>query len=434
MVYRGMSKSSYTISRNGLFYYFRRVPKNIREFDSRTFIKISLATDSRTIALGKAKIINAEIENYWKKLIEAGEKHSDKKFHQTVQLAKQLGFTYLPQQLLSQEKNIENLLSRAETIEKNNYNQAHVEAVYGGVDVPVINLTEALEKYWAYTKDRILKKDERQIRKWKNPRIKAMRNFSALIGNKPLTELTRDDVINFRDWWITNIQADGYVAASANKDLVHVKNIIETVNDNLKLNIDAHHLFKKITLDETDSQTRPPFTTQHILDVLLIEEHLTELTHDEKWFLYAMAETGARDSELINLTEKHIFLNDAVPHIFIDEGKTIYSKRKIPLVGFALDAFQHCPKGFVSYFKRSDELSTYLNKLLRKKELFPSELHSLYSLRHSFQDRILAVDAPDRVQAELMGHRFNRPSYGGGPSLEQKLSWMKKVQLKSSLS
>lgn len=432
MVYTGMSKSDYTIFRSGYYYYFRRVPKSLQEFDSRTFIKIALKTDSRIIALGKAKIINAEIENYWKKLTQAGEKHTDKKFHQTIQFAKQLGYTYLPQQLLSQEKNIENLLSRTDAIEKYDFNQAHVEALYGGINLPVVTLTEALNRFWDYTKDRILKKNERQVRKWKNPRIKAIRNFSTLLGNKPLSDLTRDDVINFRDWWITNIQEEGYVAASANKDLVHVKNIIETVNDNLKLNLDTTHLFKKITLDENDSQTRPPFTTNHILEILLVENHLSELTSDEKWFLYAMAETGARDSELINLTEKHIFLNDEIPHIFIDQGKTVYSKRKIPLVGYALDAFQNCPKGFTSYYKRSDEISTYLNKLLRKKGLFPSELHSLYSLRHSFQDRILAVDTPDRVQAELMGHRFNRPSYGDGPSLEQKRSWMQKVQLKKT--
>jgi len=40
------------------------------------------------------------------------------------------------------------------------------------------------------------------------------------------------------------------------------------------------------------------------------------------------------------------------------------------------------------------------------------------------------VDAPDRVQADLMGHKFNREKYGKGSTLEKKLEWMQKIQLK----
>lgn len=43
-----------------------------------------------------------------------------------------------------------------------------------------------------------------------------------------------------------------------------------------------------------------------------------------------------------------------------------------------------------------------------------------------------AVDTPDRIQADLMGHKFHRPKYGDGASLNHKLEWMKRIQLKSS--
>lgn len=70
------------------------------------------------------------------------------------------------------------------------------------------------------------------------------------------------------------------------------------------------------------------------------------------------------------------------------------------------------PNGFEYYRDRVDSLTTAINKFLRDNDLMPSENHSLYSLRHNFQDRILSVDTPDRLQAELMGHRFQRPKYG----------------------
>jgi integrase len=71
-----------------------------------------------------------------------------------------------------------------------------------------------------------------------------------------------------------------------------------------------------------------------------------------------------------------------------------------------------------------------LSKYLKENDLIPSDKHTAYSLRHSFQNRLLAVNAPDRVQADLMGHKFNRPSYGDGSSLKQKLEWLNKIELK----
>jgi hypothetical protein len=63
--------------------------------------------------------------------------------------------------------------------------------------------------------------------------------------------------------------------------------------------------------------------------------------------------------------------------------------------------------------------------------LLPTDQHSVYSLRHSFQDRLTAVNTPDRIQADLMGHKFNRSVYGTGATLVHRLEWMEKIQLKS---
>lgn len=84
---------------------------------------------------------------------------------------------------------------------------------------------------------------------------------------------------------------------------------------------------------------------------------------------------------------------------------------------------------FTDYHDKPDSLSSAMNKYLNENGLLPSDKHTLYSLRHSFQDRLLTANAPDRVQADLMGHKFHRLYYGDGSSLKQKLEWLKKVQL-----
>lgn len=38
--------------------------------------------------------------------------------------------------------------------------------------------------------------------------------------------------------------------------------------------------------------------------------------------------------------------------------------------------------------------------------------HSLYSLRHSFESRMMKADFPERLKADLMGHRLKRERYG----------------------
>lgn len=99
------------------------------------------------------------------------------------------------------------------------------------------------------------------------------------------------------------------------------------------------------------------------------------------------------------------------------------------LVGASLYAFRELGNGFDRYYSKPDQLSANLNKYLRDHDLLPSENHTVYSLRHSFEDRLTAVEPPDKVQAALMGHRYDRPRYGDGPSLKQKLKWLQKITL-----
>jgi integrase len=137
-----------------------------------------------------------------------------------------------------------------------------------------------------------------------------------------------------------------------------------------------------------------------------------------------MINTGCRPSEICGLMADDIRLSDNIPHIKIRSNdaralKNQSAQRDMPLVGIALDAMRRHPEGFARY-RGKDKFSDTVNKYLRKNGLLESAGHSAYSLRHSFEDRMLALNLPDRLAAELMGHALKRERYGAGPSLAQK--------------
>lgn len=245
-------------------------------------------------------------------------------------------------------------------------------------------------------------------------------------------------MVKFRNWWIDRLEKENLISGSANKDIIYCKLIITTVAEHLKIEFDTGHLFRKLTINKDDSVKRLPFESSYIVSILLNPENLKGLNDEAKWGLYAFAETGAGLVELTGLLPEDIRLDAGIPYINIVPRtkkalKTKFRARQIPLVGFALDAFKACPNGFTHYYDRPDALSAVLVKYLRENKLLPTDQHSVYWLRHSFQDRLTAVNTPDRIQADLMGHKFNRPMYVLGATIAHKLEWMEKNQLKSDI-
>jgi integrase len=136
-----------------------------------------------------------------------------------------------------------------------------------------------------------------------------------------------------------------------------------------------------------------------------------------------MVNTGYRPSEGAELRHEDIRLDAEIPHISINgkyrKLKTRQSERIIPLVGVSLKAFRQCPEGFPRY-RDSPSLTAVINKHLRVHGLRETDKHTLYGLRHSFEDRLLAAGVDERIRRDLMGHKLeNRERYGAGARLEQ---------------
>jgi integrase len=250
-------------------------------------------------------------------------------------------------------------------------------------------------------------------------------------GDKPLHQLSRDDALSYSDWWEDRVLTDGIGAGTANKNISHIGGMIRAVNKRLKLGLDD--VFAATRIEGGRDGQRAPFPVEFIRDVILAPGKLDDLNEEARAVVHVVMESGARPSEIVNLTGAQIVLDAPISFIRIRaEGrvlKTEHSERDIPLVGLALDAMRRHPDGFPRYFDKGSSLSATLMKHFSKHELLPTDKHKIYSFRHSFKDRLKAVEAPEELIDEMMGHRTDKPKYGDGYGLGLKLKYLQLIAL-----
>jgi len=269
-----------------------------------------------------------------------------------------------------------------------------------------------------------------QLRRGRSPRIEAVRNLIGLVGDKPIQARSRDDMLDCRQCWLGRI-ADGEVSAnSANKDLIHLGDVLKTVNRMKRLGLDLP--LGELSFKEGAKRSRPPFSERWIKEHILCPGALDGLNGEARAILLGMINTGYRPSEGAALTRETIRLDGDVPHIAIEADgrqlKSQYARRVIPLAGVSLEALREYRNGFPRYRNKAG-LSATVNKYLRAQGLLETEEHSLYSLRHAFEDRMLAAGIDDRIRRDLFGHRLDRERYGKGASLEHLATLIREIAL-----
>lgn len=402
----------------------RRVPERYRSVEARVEVWVSLHTDSLTQAKEKATHVWEEHIAGWEARLAGKPADAAQHFDAVQRLAKSKGVKYIPVGQVV-DLPIEELLKRIEAIGQVNRAPSHddAKALLGAVDVPSLLLSEALEEYWELALDKVLKKSPDQLRRWKNPRIKAVKNFISLIGDKPISEISREDMLNFRKWWLLRVTVEGRDPSTANKDFTHLGSVLKTVNGMKQLGVDLP--LGGLSLQEEKRKPRPQFSVEWIETKLLAPGALDQLEPQAKAIFLAMINTGARPSELANLMPSHIKLDHEYPHILITtedreedrELKSGNAERKIPLLGVSLEAMKEFPSGFPLY-RDNPTLSDVTNSYLTKHGLRETPKHVAYSLRHSFEERLRKAAIDERLRTELFGHAYFREKYGA-PQLDE---------------
>jgi len=250
-----------------------------------------------------------------------------------------------------------------------------------------------------------------------------------VVGDKPLTEITRDDALDFRAWWLDRVRDEGYDQGSANKDLGHLASMMRAMDEAWRLGLARP--FEGVRLAGERHNPRIAYHPDFVRDRILAVECLASLNAEGRAVVRMVALTGMRPSEVVALTAPRIRLGDDIPHVQIrPDGRQLKnrpSERDMPLVGLALETMRRFPDGFPRYLAMPDSLSATVNKALGVAGLRPTPGHTLYSLRHTFKDRLIAIEAPERVQDALMGHAVRGIEYGSGPGLAQRADWLRQV-------
>ncbi|TKW63717.1 MAG: integrase [Paracoccus denitrificans] len=399
----------------------RRVPKRYRSVDRREAVYLSLHTDSETVARQKEPIIWQEQINSWEARLAGNSQDAEERYEAALNLARLQGLRYLPAAKVA-ELPREALLERIELVRKQDgvVDKQAAAAALGGVSKPPIRISRALDLYWGLARDKTVGMSADQEQVWANPRKKAIKNLIAITGDKPISEITADDMLDFRDWWMNRITVEGLSPGTANKDLTHLGDVLGTVNSMKRLGLTLP--MSGLSFKEMEAEPRIAYSDDWIRNKILAEGALDGLNDEARAIVLIMINTGARPSEICRMRQPEILLDDEVPHLcFAPIGrrlKTRNARRRIPLLGVALEALRQFPEGILRYREKPVSASGCINSYFTEDGLRETEGHSLYSLRHNFEDRMLEQKVDERIRRDILGHALGRERYGQGGSLQ----------------
>ncbi len=422
--------------------YYRRVPTALAALDPRApFIRHALGTRDLAIARRARDLLAAADDELWASLT-LGENvdRSRSRYAAAVKRVKAMGFGYTPAEELGRSASWDELSSRMEAILRPNTPRDVEQAILGTVTPPQDRFEDALRIYVEGPGKLVLaNKSPNQLRIWKNIPKRAIGRFVEVVGDKALVDIRREDAVKFYRFWLNRIMPDDDAEpmhpSSGNREIGELRKLYREYfsfehNDKERLNP-----FIGLGFPEDGSDTRPPFPIVWIREKFLTAGPLVGLNAEARGVLLAMIETGCRPSEICNLTPGAIVLDAEVPYISVrprratdrknkevkqfgpHEVKSAASIRTIPLVGVALKVFERFPEGFPRYMDKTGTASQTINTYLEENGLLPTQEHTLYGLRHTFEDRMKRAEIDYEVRMGLFGHTVSRPTYGAGGGL-----------------
>lgn len=437
----------YLLHRNGRWHYNRRVPKQYHHVESRLHIRGSLKTKSLDIARMRRDAMEQADEEFWSALaIEAIENGGvsdatmlvqEKLYKAASARALVYGFVYKPVKQLVADTPIEQIVERVDALAKERDAEGSLPkletyALLGGFPKPADEALSVSQVFDLYVEkiafDAQFKKSPAQRASWEKAKRTSTNYFIEAIGDIPMVEIKRKQALKYRDWWTARL-TDGDDNGSkptpytANRHIGNMRSLHREYFE-YKGEEDRPNPFRKISFKEDKGKRkRPPFDTKYLQEKFLQPGLFDNLNEELRRIIFVLIETGARPSEICNLRPENIHLDTPVPYISIKEKtdrevKAADSNRDIPLVGVALQAMRLSPDGFPRYFDKEASFSAIANKAFRQRNLFPSPKHKVYSLRHTFEDRMIEVETDYALRCLLMGHKNDRPAYGSGGSME----------------
>jgi integrase len=376
---------SYLISRNGIFYFSRRVPVDLLKHFNKYRVIISLRTKSKDKALRSAATLSDRLERHWESLrLEL--------FH-----SRELGLSLIN----------------------------HVQAEQ--VDASV-SLGDALKTY-------LRLKGHGRGKTFFQGAQRSIEYLKDACANKLINDMHPSDASLFRDYLFER----GMSSASVKRVFASVKSII-----NLAIRehgLGCSNVFAGAFIpDDAASAKRLPIPNEVIRS---IQEECLTINDENRWLVALISDTGMRLSEAAGLHLSDFYLDEDIPYIDLKPQpwrslKTKGSKRQIPLIGSSLWAAKKIAGAngtfaFPRYIKgdevKANSASAAINKWLKPRVPEGCVIHSF---RHSLRDRLRSVECPSDVVDAIGGWATSGigQRYGTGYSLTIKNKWMKRIEFR----
>jgi integrase len=427
-----------------MWYYIRNVPTEFRPLDGRGQILIStnirVADDPRAVrATDIVRKLDGETFAFWHARQAGTDAEAELKYKKALAVMQANGFTFLPKSQFDTLAADEVLQRLDLLIERRSLNNAAEGAALMGIKGKAEHrLDTLLTEYEQIQSARNAKKSDAQMYRWRIVRQTALNTFMDTVGkNRIIESLTRQDIIDYHKAIGQRVSNKQIGIDAANKYLMRVATMFRAFNTYHQLGL--VDIFTNLNFGKAPKNPRIPYKRDFVQDHILAEGALAGLNDEARRIVYLIVETGIRPSEACALSGATILLDHVVPHIRVkDEDREVKSEsaiREIPLVGVALAAMKFQPKGFPRYRDSAGTLSYVINKYLVESNLRPIEGQSLYSLRHTFKDRLRQSHATQELMDELMGHETDgvRGDYGEGYSLEYKQEHLAKMAYRCPL-
>ncbi len=434
----------FLLLRGGLYSYNRRVPSKVAHLDSRApTVRISLSTEDLAQARAQRDRLEKADNEFWAALLTGADGEASLGVLRAAQArAQALGFTYRYASEILAEEPGERIADRLRALVETRPGSLDASAVVGTIPAPKVVLTEAFKTYVnEIVADELIGKSRNQRRGWMKVKERAVTNFVSVVSDKAIEDITRDDARVFYNFWRERVApAKGkgtHSSNSGNRDIGNMRVICEAYMKFLGVE-GYRNPFDGLSFSDKVKRSRPPFSVRWLEKKILAKGAMETLNDEARGIVLAMIETGCRPSELCNLQPEQIILSGPVPYLDIRpivdharrrEIKTASSARQIPLVGVALEVFKKHPKGFPRYRDREDNLSAALNAYFKENKLFETPEHKIYSIRHSFEDRMKVAGLDTELRMIIMGHSNERPKYGQGGTMEWRREELLKIIL-----
>tara|TARA_B110000503_G_scaffold135152_1_gene215233 strand:- start:529 stop:1671 length:1143 start_codon:yes stop_codon:yes gene_type:complete len=373
---------TYTFIKDGVYYFSKRVPKDLHSHYQTHRLVLCLHTRSASKASFSARSLLAKLEDYWLKI--------------------RLSEMAVP--------------------------ASHRLVVSAADASQAITLNEALDLYLRL----------KGYNKQKQFEVTAKRHIQYVVKclrNRPIDLYSTADGSTFRDWLVNKGLSD----SSVKRTFSSVKAIVNLAIS--ESGLACKNAFSGVYMpDRSDSVKRSPITNPSLV---IVKSECIRIDDDLRWLIALISDSGLRLSEAIGLIKDDIVIRDGVSYIIVRAHKwrplkTAASERIVPLVGMSewsarrllsqVEGDYCFPRYASKTGCRSNSASAALNKWLKKQAGSDATVHGF---RHSIRDRLRNVEAPTDLIDQIGGWSVQSigQGYGDGYNIKKLYEWMQKIEL-----